>query len=402
MAASFRPLTAEDLEQAAYVESVAFYNEPTPERMEVLKIFPPDWTVGAFVEGRLVAVVRTTPMARRMNGHGIRYGTVGPVACLAEHRRKGYVGKLLRMTLERTREQGMPLVGLYTPHDALYRRYGWERAEGKKRYVFRAKEVTLRFSGAPGSMEAVPVDEWHRLDEVYRRYAAPRNGALHRPELWWRNAVYRDVFANRDRQAFLWSNERGEPEGFIVYLHRNVEQPGSAETELAVYDLVALSSDAYLDLWQHLLSHDLATRIYVNAPLGDPFPDLVSDPWQVEVQRAEGAMVRVLDVEHAFAMRSYCGDGVAALTLRVIDERAEWNDGVWRIETDGERMNAERTDAPPDIEVSVNFLAPLFTGFVRPETAAATGMMRVLREGAVQRAGQIFAVTDAPYSADFY
>ncbi len=101
-------------------------------------------------------------------------------------------------------------------------------------------------------------------------------------------------------------------------------------------------------------------------------------------------------------MRSYCGDGAAALTLRIIDERAEWNDGVWRIETDGERMNAERTDAQPDIEVSVNFLAPLFTGFVRPETAAATGMMRVLREGAVQQADQIFAVTEAPYSADFY
>ncbi len=287
MTVSYRPLTPEDLEQAAYVESVAFYNEPTPERTELLKIFPPDWTVGAFVEGRLVAVVRTTPMARRINGHGIRYGTVGPVACLAEHRRKGYVGKLLRMTLERTREQGMPLAGLHTPHDALYRLYGWERAEGKKRYSFRAKEVTLRFSGAPGSMEAVPVDEWHRLDEVYRRYAAPRNGALHRPELWWRNAVYRDLDTSRDRQAFLWSNERGEAEGFIVYLHRNVEQPGSRETELAVYDLVALSSDAYLDLWQHLLTHDLAARIYVNAPLADPFPDLVSDPWQVEVLRAE-------------------------------------------------------------------------------------------------------------------
>jgi predicted acetyltransferase len=48
------------------------------------------------------------------------------------------------------REQGIALSGLHTPHDDLYRRYGWERAEGNKRYDFRAKDMSLRLRGGRG------------------------------------------------------------------------------------------------------------------------------------------------------------------------------------------------------------------------------------------------------------
>ncbi len=91
MTVEYRPLTADDMEQAAYVEAVAFYGPPTPERVELLrKYFPPEWTAGAFVDGRLVADVRTVPMAHRINGGSIPFGAVGPVACLADYRRQGH------------------------------------------------------------------------------------------------------------------------------------------------------------------------------------------------------------------------------------------------------------------------------------------------------------------------
>ena len=404
MSVAYRELEAEDVEQGAYVEAVAFYNDPSPERTEQLRqIFPPQWTLGAFVDGRVVAVVRTVPMARRINGKGIRYGTLGPVACLAEHRRQGHVGKLLRLSLERMQKQGMPLSGLHTPHDALYRHFGWERAEGKKQYIFRAKDLQFRHSGTPGTLEAVPADEWQRLEEVYRRYASQRNGALHRPEPWWRNAVLRDFIGNRDRQALVWLDAQGEAQGFIVHVAQPVTRPTKGqEYELVVYDIVALTSDAYLGLWQHLLTHDIARPIMVNAPLSDPLPDLVSDPWRIEVRRAEGAMVRVVDLEHALAMRPYCGTDPASLTMRVTDSTAPWNEGVWRIEAQEGRLEVERSEGEPEIELDANFLAPLYTGFVTPETAATTGMIRVHREEALEQAAKIFAVTYPPYCADFY
>jgi predicted acetyltransferase len=399
----FRPLRPEEIEQASYVEAVAFYGEPTARRTELLRRYlPPDWTLAAFAEGRLAAEVRTMPTARRINGAAIGYGAVGPVVCLAEHRRKGYVGRLLRMSLERMREQGIAMSGLYTPHDGLYRRYGWERAEGKKRYVFQAKDISLRLRGQPGTLEPVKADDWQRLDAVYRRYAGPRNGPLHRTEPWWREAILRDHLQDRAREAFLWLDGSGEAQGFIVYASASAGPKPMAGQELFVRDMVSLTPDAYLGLWHHLLAHDIARHIVVHAPLHDPFADLVMDPWKLEVQRAEGAMIRIVDVERALALRPYCGQGGVSFTMRVIDSSAPWNDGVWRVEANGGHMTAKRTEDDPDVELSVNFLAPLFTGFIRADQAAGVGMLKVNREPALAQAQEAFAVSHPPYCDDFF
>src|SRR3970282_2216466 len=80
MEAEYRHLTADDIEQAVHLESTAFYNETTPERVESVRAgLPPEWTLGAFIDGRIVADVRTIPAARRINGGALLHGCVGPV-----------------------------------------------------------------------------------------------------------------------------------------------------------------------------------------------------------------------------------------------------------------------------------------------------------------------------------
>lgn len=402
----YRPLQADDIEQAAFVEAVAFYGDPAPYNIERMrKLLPPEWTVGAFVDGRLVADARTLPTLRWMNGGTTRIGCIGPVACLAEHRRQGYVGNLMRLSLERMREQGMVISGLYTPHDGLYQRYGWERAEGKKRYEFQAKDVTLRLQGERGRLEPVTPDEWQRLDDVYRRYAEPRNGPLARPEPWWREGILRrEGDWAKERRAFVWLSGAGEAQGYTLYQPRLLpfDPKHGGGDALLVWDLVALTPDAYLGLWQHLLTHDIARPIEVFAPLDDPFTSLAGDPSKVEVHRVEGPMIRIVDVEGAFAARPYAGSGAVSFTVGVTDPAAPWNEGTWQIEAAEERMAARRVHAEPDLEMPVNFLAPLYTGFVTPRKAAETGMLRVNDARALEAAGRAFAVTHTPYCNDWY
>ena len=407
MTAEYRPLTPEDLEQAAHLEATAFYGRPTPERVEMLrKYFPPEWTVGAFVDGRLVADARTLPMARRINGGTIPFGAVGPVACLAGYRRQGHVGRLLRMSLERMREQGQPLSGLHTPHDSLYARYGWERAEGKKRYEFRPKDVTLRLKGSPGTLEAVSPDDWQRLDNIYRVYAEPRNGPLHRVEPWWREAVFRhfeDSGGQGDNDAFVWIDSQGRDQGYAVYFpHPLPKEGGWQPHQVWVRDFVALSGDAYLGLWGHLLTHDLAKQIAIDVPPDDPFSELVDDPWKIQVTGEKGAMIRIVDVERAIAMRPCCGEGPLAFTMRIADRTAPWNEGAWRVEAVEGRLSAARTDAPPDVELTAGALAPLFTGFMRPDVAAGVGLLKVNRPTVIGEMTAAFAVTYPPYCDDLY
>ena len=408
MSADYRPLTDDDLEQAIVVESTAFYNKPTPERLELLrKFFPPDWTVGAFIDGRLVADVRTIPMARRINGSATLFGAIGPVACLSAYRRQGHVGKLLRLALERMREQGIPLSGLFTPHDALYARFGWERSEARKQYYLRPSDIRMRVKGAPGTIEAVAPDDWQRLDAIYRRYAGPRNGPLHRVEPWWRQNVLRHWEETTgglgDNEAFVWKNANGQDEGYLSYYSRTMPRTGQfVPWEVVVRDFVSLSGDAYLGLWQHLLAHDIATRLAVHMPVDDPFADLVEDPRKVELPRAEGPMIRVVDLERVLSRRPFVGSRPASFTMRVTDPAASWNEGVWRIDAGEGQVQIERKDGDPDVELNAGTLAPLYTGFMRPDVAAGVGLLKVNRAEALEDMREVFAVTHPPYSNDWY
>ncbi|MEO6197898.1 MAG: GNAT family N-acetyltransferase [Dehalococcoidia bacterium] len=408
MNVEYRLLTPDDYEQASYLESRAFYNQSSPERVEQLrKFFPPEWTVGAFLDGLLVADVRTIPQVRGMRGSRTPFGAVGPVACLAPYRRRGYVGKLLKMALELMHERGQVLSGLHTPHDALYRRYGWERGEGKKKYLFAPKQATLRFQSAPGTLSSVKNEDWQRLDALFRAGTSDRNGPFARVEVWWREVVLREygrTGAPTDSDATVWTDENGVDQGYVVYFERptGVREGNWEQQEIFVRDLIALTPDAYLGLWQHLLTHDLAAAIVCETRPDDPLPDLLEDPFVVKQSISEGAMLRIVDVERALAKRPFRGAKSAAVTIRIEDPTLPHNDGVWRIEGSGTEMRAERTDASPQVEMSINMLAPLYSGHLSPSVASGVGMIKIRDGSALDALGSLFAVDDLPYSPDWY
>lgn len=402
-----RNLTLDDYEQAAYLESTAFYSRLTPERVDQMrKWFPPEWTLGGFLDGKLVADVRAIPFVRRNNGGESAFAAVGPVASLASYRRQGYAGRVLTAALAQMRERGQVLSGLFTPHDGLYRRFGWERAEGKIRYVFPPRDVRLRFRPAGGHSVAGDQGDWQRLERMYEAQMAHRNGPYRRSAAWWEEAVLRDWDgpAPVDREVTIWVNDAGEDRGYVVYQHRptGVIDSGWERKDIWIRDFIALDADAYLGLWQQMLTHDLAWTVTVTMRPDDPLPDLCVEPQKVTATRSEGPMIRVVDIEKAFAARPYPGEKAAAFTMRVADRTCPWNEGTWLVESAEGVSKAVRTDAEPDVEMAVNFVAPLFTGYVTPSWAAATGMMKVNRWQAVEEMTRALAVTDIPYSQDFY
>ncbi|MCH8813887.1 MAG: GNAT family N-acetyltransferase [Chloroflexi bacterium] len=410
MSVEYRELTKEDMEHAASIEAAAFYSTPSEERTRLVReFFPPQWTVGAFVDGELVADVRTVPSARRINGGSVRFGLVGPVVCLAGHRRQGHVGNLLNLSLERMREQGQAISGLHTPHDALYARWGWERAEGKKRYVLSPKDIQFRLRGTAGRIDSVTRDDWQRLDAIYRQYSLGRNGPIHRAQVWWTESVlrdYQDEDKVRDNDTFVWVSKDGADEGYVTYAPLQLKSSADAETwtrhAIWVRDFVSISSDAYLGLWEHLLTHDLADKILIDVAPEDPFPDLVEDPWEIEMPRAEGAMIRIVDVEEAINKRPHAGDWAANFTMRILDSKAPWNDDTYRIDAADGSMSIERTSDTADVELTVGALAPIYTGYMRPSVAAGVGLLKVNRPGVVDEMTEAFAVTHPPFSNDNY
>jgi predicted acetyltransferase len=406
MSTEYRVVRPEDLEQLVEVEARAFYGTPTPERIELQrKLIPPDWTVAAFVDGRCVASVRSIPMVRRMNGGRCGFGAVGPVACLAAYRRQGHVGKLLKLSLERMREGGQPLSGLFTPHDALYGRYGWERAEGRTRFQFYPKDIRLRMRPSGGHTQPAGPDDWERLHVIFNSWAHMRNGPFLRNQVWWQAAILeaRDNTGARPMDACVWVGAGGQDEGYVIYSNYAMAPNGRwSPQEIIVRDFVALTSDAYLGLIEHLLGHDLAPRITIELDPANPFRETVEDPHRIEANVTEGAMIRIADIERAFETRAYIGSAPVNFTMRVNDSSAPWNDGTWLVEAAEGQTRATRKEVEPDVELSVNTLAPLFTGHMRPDVAAGVGFLKVNRPEALSAMAQAFAVYYPPYCNENY
>ena len=198
--------------------------------------------------------------------------------------------------------------------------------------------------------KAVTPDEWPRLDAIYRQYAGPRNGPIHRVEPWWRQNVLRHYDETTaelgDNEAFVWKNADGEDEGYVSYYSRTMPRTGPIRAVGGALSATSSRSpgDAYLGLWQHLLDarpRDATGRPHaggrsVRGPRRGPAQGR-------RLPRAEGPMVRVVDVERALGRRPFVGSRPVSFTMRVTDTAAPWNDGVWRIEAGEGQMRVEMT-----------------------------------------------------------
>src|SRR5690606_4877171 len=148
MSLDLRVLTEGELPAAESVFAHAFgmpNRHELEDRMErVRERFEPEWYLGAFEGEELTSMMRIIPNEMYINGALISFGTVSPVANSPLHRRKGHTGALLRHSLGVMRDRGQPLAGLYTPHPAFYRRYGWEIASHQRTYRFKPKDLELQ------------------------------------------------------------------------------------------------------------------------------------------------------------------------------------------------------------------------------------------------------------------
>lgn len=404
MSLAIREPRADELDEVAYIVGYSFDGDRSPEALEDnRRLFAVLRPLAAFQDGRVVATLGLLPLAMAVNGGSQPFAGVACVACLPEHRRKGYVGQLLTRALQMMRDDGQVLSGLHTPHFALYRRYGWMLAGRAQRYSFRPRDIALDAPGQP-SGEAIRVshEEWAGLDAIYRAFISRRNGYLHRSEDWWREGVLRDFYDRRRRQldAVVWASESNEWRGYVVY---DVARPSDAGQRLRVRDFVALDSDAYTGLVGYLLRHDLADPLQWWAPLDDPFLSLLDDPGRVQVTYEQGMFLRVVDVADAFAARPCLAAASGQhLTFELSDEAAPWNTGCWRLEAEDGHTLARKCEDTPGLSLDVSVLAALFDGFLSPSEAARGGLVKVHSEAALAVADRIFAVICPPFAADYF
>jgi predicted acetyltransferase len=403
---TFRQIQTDDeWAQHTWISAYSFDGDRGDEARERrTQVYERDWCYGAFDGDTLVAGLAILPFGEYLHGASIPCGGIASVSCLPERRREGYVGGLLRHSLEVMRDAGQPLSALYTPHYSLYRKYGWEIASRIISYSFPPKAAGLRLTTPrDGAYHRISAGEWSRLEAMYGAFHASRNGALARPEKWWRSNVLQ-TYGKTPHDVVVWSNSDGEDRGYAVYksVHNRptADEPWGSMT-IRVVDWIALDADAYAAILAYFLSHDQHSRVVMLASQDEPLYEAFEEPYHVEPRAWDGIMLRLVDVQTAIearpALPQASGNGV---TIALSDAAAPWNAGSWHIESSEGRMSAERTNAAPELEMDVRALASLYNGFVKPIDAVRVGQVRVLTDHALPAATDLFSVAYAPFCPD--
>ena len=405
MSVEIRPASAEEMGQlgvlGGYVYGGSFGDGPDNV---IATANRPEWTLCAFVDGKLASSFTNIPFTMRANGKAMPLAGVSTIGTQPEYRRQGLVRRIHTQAFADMRDAGQPVAALWASQAAIYQRYGYAMTTVCRRYA--VDTVDIRFhDGDDGAGRVERIDTASAYDVVkaiYIDFVANGMCYLHRSKALWLQNALEEVEADGPLWVALCRDASGAPQGYVIYTLRSgkVDHAGRGQ-EIVVRDLAWLNQDAYRSLWSFLARHDLVGRVRWNdAPADDPAWELFLEPRMLNAEDREGTWFRIVDAGAALAGRGYDAEGSLAIGI-ADDPLTPWNNGVWQLAVGPDGAQAQRTNRAPDIALSAKALTSLFTGFRSAAQLAHWGLV----EGdapAIARADALFRTRRVPHCPDHF
>lgn len=372
-----RTLTADEFEAGLNLSEYAFqYKLNEVQREEQRSRFIPERSWGVFEGNELLAKLTLLPLQLYIQGHPVQMGGIAGVASWPEKRRGGLVNRLLSAVLTRMNEQGYSFSCLHPFSIPFYRKFGWEVYTDHKKYTIPLHQFPVKRSMS-GSVKR-DVKDIALLNRVYEAFASHYNGTLLRDESWWTYDVL-----TPERHTAVYYSEGGEPEGYILYRIEN--------RELVVHEFVFLHETARQGLWTYLSNHDsMVTQVVIDrVPSNDLLPFLLNDP-RCKQEVVPYFMARIVNAASLIQQYKFNSLELAEpsiqLKLRLHDEFAAWNDGLWLLEISsegrgklqratGEEGGVQGHKAEAVLDCDIQALTVLMLGYKRPLELFACGRL---------------------------
>lgn len=322
-------------------------------------------------------------------------GGVTWVSTATTHRRQG----LMRMTLEAVHQdiddRGEPVASLYSSEGGIYDHLGYGVATEVRVSSIDVRRARLRpeFATPSSAVRFVDGDEvLPLLADVWERFRRRRTGEVGRD-----SAFHDFLFDLRAKPqgsqtpAFYLVHS----DGFAVYRMEEDWHDGHPQHTLHLIELVAVTADAHLALWQTLLAMDLASVIRTRALTPDePLPHLLSNPRLMRTTEVnDGVWVNVRDVGIAFGNRAY----------RSTDKLVIESDGKrWAIDGGPDGASCKAVRSKPDLTTTAAGLGSLLYGGITPSALAAGRRLTARNDDVLRRADIFFTTAVAPHCQTFY
>jgi predicted acetyltransferase len=316
------------------------------------------------------------------------------------YRRQGLVRELMTRTLHQQHEMGVPAAILWASMGAIYQRFGYGLATTDVKYEIDTRYIGFQHGDAPeGYTRLLEKDQAMPLiSDLYRQYSGQRNLLIHRAPPMWEGML--PVKEKRKTHIAVFYNEQDQPRGYCIYKTKEmVEQIESGPwQQLDVIDFCWLDMNAYRGMWLYLGSHDLVAKvIWAGVPEDDPAPGLMLEPRALRRRTSDGVWLRVIDVEAMLASRPYANPGEAIIRI-TDDDLCCWNNGCYRIASNGQQVEVERLDtrAKADMELSIHAMASLISGHSRASWLGQIGRGEILNPERMPQMDALFSTAFRP------
>jgi hypothetical protein len=286
-----------------------------------------------------------------------------------DHRRRGVLTAMLRHHIEQTHREGVALSCLHASEAAIYGRHGWGLASqsmtpslGRGATLTApgldddAKTVTTRLATETGD------DLVRRVLACELRVGEQQHGSVVGSEGYYREVLRETPERLRDKEPrrLLFAQRDGVDVGLAALRRTHKWEQHRPQGKLEVHALIG-DPATRLALLRRLLDFDLIGTVKLpEIALDDPLWSWLGPRSTNEVVPADNLWVRVVDLEAAVPLRSYAAD--CDVVVDLVDPSAPWQAGRWRIVASGGEGRAERTDAPPDVELPVWALGAAYLG----------------------------------------
>nr|BFD92003.1 GNAT family N-acetyltransferase [Kitasatospora sp. Xyl93] len=313
------------------------------------------------------------------------------VTVSATHRRRGLLSAMMRRDLAAAADRGSAVAILMAAEYNIYGRFGFgpaTRGGGWNIELRRTRGLRDGLPGVPGGrIDFVTMPELRELGAaLYERWRHTQPGAIDRDALWWERTVgevrtpgneFKEPFAAVHRDA------DGAVTGLVVYRIGDKWDGAYPDCKLTVEEFLAHDLPTSVELWRLVLSVDWVARVEVpNLGPDDPLPLLLQDPRAAtpHEDNADLMWLRVLDVESAFAARTYGAPGRVVLE---VDDKLGYASGRWALEVseDGTGRCARTTD-DADLALGASELGSLYLGAETASRLASAALVTELRPGA--------------------
>jgi predicted acetyltransferase len=359
MAVDVRSLSEAELPAAFTLLERAFgASPPHPDDVDVeVALVDPARAYGAEVDGRLVATAASFDFRMAVPGRVTPVAGVTWVGVLPTYRRRGLLGALMDRQLTDLHESGTAVAALWASEGAIYGRYGYGAAAWNLS-VGVCRGATFRLPVPPGDLDLADPRPGV-LSEVYARVAARTPGFVSRDPRWWDYRLHDPAHARDGGTELQCVVTDG---GYALYAVQGLWSDGLPAGVVHVRELIAEDLTARLRLWRHLLDLDLTAEVRARAVAPDD-PLLLSalaEPRAAGARIRDSLWVRLVDLPDALRSRTYACD--VDVVLEVVDERAPWNTGRWRLTGDRTDAACLRTRAAADLVLRSEDLGAAYLG----------------------------------------